>query len=248
MATTFPALTQLRSVFGETPRYSAASEIRRKSDSFFTSALPASATQSVQPYKPYQSSLYLPGRGRQVPWVCQRRLGLRRLPGPQLLCAARPLFQVCLTSHRYVIFCTVMNYFDTIKAALDTSFAGICRHLNVNSKEAYRLVAQHLATMSKEWFTGDTPNIAYEDPLCRFAYLYCHTAANANLCEVAIRLSPKVCRLTGKNGQYVPSSPGGCSDGQEKAKAGWSILKRWVATDVTTNPIWKGKQGSDWRD
>jgi hypothetical protein len=85
-----------------------------------------------------------------------------------------------------------MNYFATIKGALDTSFAGICRHLNVNSKEACRIVAQHLATMSKEWFTGDTPNIAYEDPLCRFAYLYCHTAANANLCEVAIRNSPKV--------------------------------------------------------
>lgn len=88
-----------------------------------------------------------------------------------------------------------MNYFATIKAALDASFAGICRHLKVSSKEACRLVAQHLATMSKEWFTGDTPNIAYEDPLCRFAYLYCHTAANANLCEVAIRSSPRICKF-----------------------------------------------------
>jgi hypothetical protein len=88
-----------------------------------------------------------------------------------------------------------MNYFETVKAALDTSFAGICRHLNVSSKEACRLVAKHLATMSKEWFTGETPNIAYEDPLCRFAYLYCHTAANANLCEVAIRHSHKVARF-----------------------------------------------------
>src|SRR5687767_1419821 len=42
MAAIFPALTQLRSVFGETPKYSAASEIRRKSDSFVTSALPDS--------------------------------------------------------------------------------------------------------------------------------------------------------------------------------------------------------------
>jgi hypothetical protein len=33
-------LTQLRSVFGETPKYSAASDIRKKSDSFSTSALP----------------------------------------------------------------------------------------------------------------------------------------------------------------------------------------------------------------
>ena len=46
--------------------------------------------------------------------------------------------------------------------------------------------------MSNEWFSGEAPNIAYGDPLCRFAYLYCHTAVNANLCEVAIRSLPAV--------------------------------------------------------
>jgi hypothetical protein len=47
--------------------------------------------------------------------------------------------------------------------------------------------------MSQEWYSGETPSIAYEDPLCRFAYLFCHTAVNANLCEVAIRNSPDIC-------------------------------------------------------
>src|SRR4051812_18840498 len=70
-----------------------------------------------------------------------------------------------------------MNYFKTIKAALDSSFAGICHHMKIKAEDAYELIRRHLATMSREWFTGETPNIVYSDPLCRFAYLYCHTAA-----------------------------------------------------------------------
>ena len=86
-----------------------------------------------------------------------------------------------------------MNYFETIKAALDASFAGICEHLGLSREEACRTIKQHLATMSHEWFSGQTPNIVYGDPLCRFAYLFCHVGANANLCEVAIRSSPDLC-------------------------------------------------------
>jgi len=88
-----------------------------------------------------------------------------------------------------------MNYFRTIKAALDASFAGICDHLDVNKEEACQTIQKHLATMSQEWFSGDTPNIVYGDPLCRFAYLFAHVGANANLCEVAIRDSAEVCKF-----------------------------------------------------
>ena len=88
-----------------------------------------------------------------------------------------------------------MNYFKTIKAALDASFAGICEHLGVSREAACETIKQHLATMSEEWFSGETPNIVYSDPLCRFAYLFCHVGANANLCEVAIRDSPDLCEF-----------------------------------------------------
>jgi hypothetical protein len=76
-----------------------------------------------------------------------------------------------------------MNYFEVVRRALDTLVDGICRHRNVRRPVAMKMAAAHLQTMRDEWFSGDTPNIAYEDPLCRFAYLYCHTAVNANLCE-----------------------------------------------------------------
>src|SRR5271157_4954131 len=86
-----------------------------------------------------------------------------------------------------------MNYFETIKAALDASFSGICEHLRLSHEEACQTIKKHLATMSQEWFSGKTPNIFYGDPLCRFAYLFCYVGANANLCEVAIRNSPDLC-------------------------------------------------------
>jgi hypothetical protein len=88
-----------------------------------------------------------------------------------------------------------MNYFKTIKAALDASFAGICCHRKLNPEQAMEAIKVQLTNMSKEWRSGETPNIQYSDPLCRFAYLYCHTAANANLCELAIRESPGLSEL-----------------------------------------------------
>ncbi len=83
-----------------------------------------------------------------------------------------------------------MNYFSTIRAALDASFPGICHHYRIPPADVLQYVSMHLQAMNDQWFSGDTPNIAYHDPLCRFSYLFCHTAVNANLCEVAIRNSP----------------------------------------------------------
>lgn len=78
-------------------------------------------------------------------------------------------------------------YFETIKKVLDKSVASVCASRSISEKEAVELFVKHLKNMSKEWFSGETPNIAYEDPLCRLAYLYCHVAVNANLFEYAVR-------------------------------------------------------------
>lgn len=83
-----------------------------------------------------------------------------------------------------------MNYFSTIRAALDASLPGICRHYGITPADALQYVRAHLQAMSEQWFSGDAPIIAYQEPLCRFSYLFCHTAVNANLCEFAIRSSP----------------------------------------------------------
>ena len=80
-----------------------------------------------------------------------------------------------------------MTYFGIIKSALDKLIAGICKHRGVKRKVALQMARQHLQNMSEQWRSGQSPTIAYGDPLCRFAYLYCHTAVNANICESFIR-------------------------------------------------------------
>ena len=80
-----------------------------------------------------------------------------------------------------------MNYFRTIKSALDALIMGISQHRNVSQDVALQMAGGFLGNMSSQWRTGQNPMIAYGDPLCRFAYLYCHTAANAAICERFIR-------------------------------------------------------------
>ena len=83
-----------------------------------------------------------------------------------------------------------MTFFSTVKAALDSLIAGICAHRGVSRDVALQMAGTHLKNMSVEWRSGRTPTIAYGDPLCRFAYLYCHTPANANICDLFIRSDP----------------------------------------------------------
>lgn len=80
-----------------------------------------------------------------------------------------------------------MTYFRTVKAALDALIAGVCAHRNIPRQEALRMAGAVLGNMSQEWHNGTRPTIAYGDPLCRFAYLYCHTSVNANICDSFIR-------------------------------------------------------------
>jgi hypothetical protein len=89
----------------------------------------------------------------------------------------------------------MINYFETIKSALDALYPVICAHKGVSKKSGHNAVVEELRKMNKEWFKDLPANIDYSDPFCRFAYLYGHTAANANLCEIAIRDSTDVCDL-----------------------------------------------------
>ncbi len=161
-----------------------------------------------------------------------------------------------------------MNYFKLIKAALDASFGPICRHMNIPVEQAPQAVNNHLREMNKEWFQYDPANIDYGDPLCRFAYLFAHTASNANLCEIAIRESPDVCRLIEEraaDGELKVCAFGG-GPGTELlalAKHLWKTrpngphvqvtfhlldrvnewLESWQALDAEIKTILKGKYG-----
>lgn len=85
-----------------------------------------------------------------------------------------------------------MQYFETIRLVLDRTLSVVCRRRNLCPDTARELLVSHLKTMSQEWYSGGQPQIDYEDPFCRLAYLYCHVAANANLFEVSIRRTPEL--------------------------------------------------------
>ena len=89
----------------------------------------------------------------------------------------------------------MVNYFETIKSALDALYPVICAHKGVSRKRGPEIVREELKKMNAEWFKELPANIDYQDPFCRFAYLFSHTAANANLCEIAVRDSSDVCKL-----------------------------------------------------
>jgi hypothetical protein len=97
----------------------------------------------------------------------------------------------------------MINYFNTIKAALDASFAVICAHKGIPRDQGPALVRDELKKMNAEWFKTLPANVNYADPMCRFAYLFSHTAANANLCEIAIRESPDVVALIKNRAETV---------------------------------------------
>lgn len=86
-------------------------------------------------------------------------------------------------------------YFKVIKAVLDSTLAKICAAQGVPIEEGHARLKAHLLAMNAEWFSGENPQINYGDPFCRLAYLYCHTPANANICELAIRQEPAITEL-----------------------------------------------------
>ena len=49
------------------------------------------------------------------------------------------------------------------------------------SNEVIDAIVGHLDSMSAEWRSGEKPNIAYQDPLCRCAYMFRHVPVQANL-------------------------------------------------------------------
>jgi hypothetical protein len=86
-------------------------------------------------------------------------------------------------------------YFKMIRYVLDTTLAKTCAARGISLADGQAKLRDHLLEMNEEWFSKVEPNIDYKDPFCRLAYLYAHTACNANICEIAIRSQGEVIAL-----------------------------------------------------
>jgi len=78
-------------------------------------------------------------------------------------------------------------YFEIVKRLIGLSIQEIAESRNLSSKEALQIASSYLHTMSTEWFRGNAPTIAYDDPLCRWAYIFRHVAVHANCLESVLQ-------------------------------------------------------------
>jgi hypothetical protein len=71
--------------------------------------------------------------------------------------------------------------FSAVKRILLRNIVAIARSRRLNADQVVQKVATHLESMTDEWYAGEAPSIAYDDPLCRWAYMYAHAPVQANL-------------------------------------------------------------------
>ena len=76
-----------------------------------------------------------------------------------------------------------IKHFQILGDVIELNVEIIARQRGVSLAEAYNEVIQHLVNNSAQWRSGEQPLIPYQNPLCRIAYLYGTTPANANLIE-----------------------------------------------------------------
>lgn len=79
-------------------------------------------------------------------------------------------------------------YFEATNRILSVSLGAIAKARKLTRSQALKKAADYLAVMSDQWYTGEAPQIAYDDPLCRWAYVYAHVPVHANLFEKVIKL------------------------------------------------------------
>jgi hypothetical protein len=86
---------------------------------------------------------------------------------------------------------TYIKYFDIVGRVIESNTKSISERISREKGISYedaRLeiidsIIKHLVINSREWASGCQPNIHYEDPTCRMAYLYRIVPVNANLLE-----------------------------------------------------------------
>ena len=78
-------------------------------------------------------------------------------------------------------------YFEIVKQVLDETTSRYEKAEGISHEDLCKKMGERLAAMSNEHHK-DRPQIPYDDPVCRLAYLYMHAAANATAFERALGL------------------------------------------------------------
>jgi hypothetical protein len=78
-----------------------------------------------------------------------------------------------------------ISYFRILRSVILDAVGSFCDCQGITQDEAFATVREYLHSNRAEYYT-DSPNLNYEDPLCRIAYLFTYVAAHANVFENAL--------------------------------------------------------------
>src|ERR1051325_585631 len=73
-----------------------------------------------------------------------------------------------------------VTFFELLGPVIDREIDFVTRSLGISTREAYQLVVDEAERNQVQWYSNRVPNLNYERPECRLAYLYIVAAANAN--------------------------------------------------------------------
>lgn len=77
--------------------------------------------------------------------------------------------------------------FLTVRDALSAMIEDIAKREKTKTKVALEKCESFMSTLSEQYYSGTAPALAYEDPFCRWAYVFSHVAANADLLVHALK-------------------------------------------------------------
>lgn len=78
-----------------------------------------------------------------------------------------------------------INYYQVLQGVLSQTRDVICRTYGISKEDAFIKSETFIKKNSEQWKLPN-PDIKYEDPFCRIAYLYMNVAIHANLMEVGL--------------------------------------------------------------
>ncbi|MHC5610845.1 MAG: hypothetical protein ACYTXA_07455 [Nostoc sp.] len=73
-----------------------------------------------------------------------------------------------------------ISFFELLNTVIDKETDFISNQLEIPVELVYELILEEAERNQAEWYSNEVPNLNYQDPACRLAYLYIVAAANAS--------------------------------------------------------------------
>ncbi|MCY4530451.1 MAG: hypothetical protein OXD46_15665 [Chloroflexi bacterium] len=83
-------------------------------------------------------------------------------------------------------------YMEIVSQVVQSGVSSYAHTKGFAETEVLKDIKKHLNIMSSEYYSGNDPNINYQDPLCRLGYLHRYAPAHATLFEHVLRDSDEI--------------------------------------------------------